>query len=114
MNTSAKEFSQTLRDALKRKFGRHVTSAFLSRELDLFTGGELILSAEAVRRWMVGLSMPRANVVAVLESYLGCPLVNSHVRLDVNALDHSQLVLLQAQVNHRLNELGCTRPDRRR
>lgn len=108
MNTSAAEFSQILRDALKRKFGRHVTSAFLARELDLFTGGELILSGEAVRRWMVGLSLPRANVVSVLEAYLGCPLINNKVRLDVSALDRAQLVQLQAQVTNRLNELGIS------
>lgn len=113
MNTSAKEFSQALRDALKRKFGRHVTSAFLSRELDLFTGGELILSAEAVRRWMVGLSMPRANVVAVLESYLGCPLVNTCIRLDVNALDQKQLMQLQANITTRLNLMGVSTLKRR-
>ncbi len=113
MNTSATEFSQVLRDALKRKFGRHVTSAFLARELDLFTNGQVILSGEAVRRWMVGISLPRANVVSVLEAYLGCPLINNKVRLDVSALDRAQLVQLQAQVASRLNELGTTRSKQR-
>lgn len=113
MNTSATEFSQILRNALKRKFGRHVTSAFLARELDLFTGGELILSGEAVRRWMVGLSLPRANVVSVLEAYVGCPLINNKVRLDVTTLDHDQLLQLQVQVASRLNELGSKRASRK-
>ncbi len=113
MNSTPDAFAQALRQALKRKFGRHVTAAFLARELDLFSNGEIILSAEAVRRWLVGISLPRANVVAVLESYLGRPLVNDRVHLDIQVLDAVQLQQLQAQITTRLNELSAGRTRRR-
>lgn len=113
MNTTPEAFAQTLRDALKKKFGQNVTAAFLARELDIFSKGEVIVTGEAVRRWLVGISLPRAQVVAVLEAYLGRPLVNDKVRLDVNALDAEQLKELQSQVLLRLNELSA-RPSSKR
>jgi len=60
MNLTPEAFSLVLREALAKKFGRQITAAFLARELDLYTQGQLILSSEAVRRWMVGVSLPRA------------------------------------------------------
>lgn len=107
MNTTPEAFAQTLRDALKKKFGQSVTAAFLARELDIFSKGEVIVTAEAVRRWLVGISLPRAQVVAVLEAYLGRPLVNNKVRLDVSSLEPEQLKQLQAQVTQRLNEIAA-------
>lgn len=106
MNTTPEAFAQSLRNALKKNFGQRVTAAYLARELDIFSKGEVIVTAEAVRRWLVGISLPRAQVVAVLEAYLGCPLVNNKVRLDVSTLDSEQLKLLQVQVVSRLNELA--------
>lgn len=47
MNLTPEAFSQVLREALRTKFGRPVTAAFLARELDLYTKGQLILSSEA-------------------------------------------------------------------
>lgn len=116
MNVTPITFSRALRDALRKKFGKRVTAAFLSRELDLFTQGTLILSSEAVRRWMVGLSIPRANVVAVLEAYLGRPLVNERMNLQVHALSSEELELLQRQISDRLTEiraLGAALPKSR-
>lgn len=105
MNITPVTFSKTLREALRKKFGKRVTAAFLARELDLFTQGDLILSSEAVRRWMVGLSIPRANVVAVLEAYLGRPLVNKRLNLQVQALSSEELEFLQRQISDRLTEI---------
>jgi len=105
MNSTPDAFSRVLRQALKRKFGRHVTAAFLARELDLYSNGSLILSPEAVRRWMVGLSIPRASVVAVLEQYLGRPLVNPHMNLQVEAMSSEELEWLQRQIADRLTQI---------
>ena len=107
MNTTPEAFALSLRNALKRKFGRRVTAAYLARELDTYSKGEVIVTAEAVRRWLVGISLPRARAVAVLEAYLGCPMLNNKVRLDVSTLNTEQLKLLQVQVVSRLNELGA-------
>jgi hypothetical protein len=104
-NVTPTTFSRTLREALRKRFGKRVTAAFLARELDLFTQGGLILSSEAVRRWMVGLSIPRANVVAVLEEYLGRPLVNKRLNLQVQALSSDELEFLQRQISDRLTEI---------
>lgn len=105
MNVTPTLFSKVLREALRKKYGKRVTAAFLARELDLFTHGGLILSSEAVRRWMVGLSIPRANVVAVLEAYLGRPLVNQRLNLQVQALSSEELEHLQRQIADRLSEI---------
>lgn len=109
MNVTPTSFSKALREALREKYGKKVTAAFLARELDLFTQGGLILSSEAVRRWMVGLSMPRANVVAVLETYFGRPLVNKRLNLQVQALNPEELELLQRQISDRLSEIRAVR-----
>lgn len=105
MNVTPEAFAQALRKALRTKFGRHVTAAFLARELDLYSRGQLILSSEAVRRWMVGISIPRAQVLAVLEDYLGRPLVHSKVHLDLTALTPQELQDLHHQVGARLAEV---------
>ena len=54
---------------------------------------------------MVGLSIPRANVVAVLEAYLGRPLVNQRLNLQVQALSSEELEHLQRQIADRLSEI---------
>lgn len=105
MNLTPEAFSQVLREALRTKFGRPVTAAFLARELDLYTKGQLILSSEAVRRWMVGISLPRAQVLVVLDEYLGRSLVHSKVSLDLHALTQEELQDLHHQVSARLTEV---------
>lgn len=114
MSPEPDEFAERLRDAVKQKHGRLITCAHLARELASFTNGKLDLTSETVRKWMRGISLPRANAVAVLESYLGVPLVNNKVRLNVDALNHDQLVQLQYQVLQRLNEISTVTPMRRR
>ena len=48
MNTTPEAFALSLRNALKKKFGQRVTAAYLARELDIFSKGEVIVTAEGV------------------------------------------------------------------
>ena len=55
------------------------------------------------------MSMPRANVVAVLEEYFGRPLVNERLNLNVQALSSEELEILHRQISDRLTEIRALR-----
>lgn len=105
MNTSPEEFSVALRQAVKHKFGRLTSAADLARQLDLVTHGQVLVSAEAVRKWLIGKALPRASALAGLEQLLGRPLVNDQLSIDVNAMQLDELLEMREKVNGRLSHL---------
>lgn len=105
MNISPNEFSSALRRAVRQKFGRVTSAADLARQLDLATRGQVLVSAEAVRKWLTGKSIPRASAVAALERLLGCPLVNDHLNFDFNEMQPDELLAISKKVNDRLSQL---------
>lgn len=105
MNTSPEQFSVALRRAVRQKFGRLTSAADLARQLDLVTQGQVLVSTEAVRKWLIGKAVPRASAVAGLEQLLGRPLVNDQLSIDVNAMQLDELLEIREKVNGRLSHL---------
>ncbi len=105
MNSSPEEFSAALRQAVKSKFGRLPSAADLARQLDVATKGQVLVSTEAVRKWLIGKAVPRASAVAGLEQLLGRPLVNDQLRINVKAMKLDELLEIRAEVNARLSHL---------
>lgn len=63
--------SNLLRSAMLEKYGRTVSAAKLSRDLHIWSGGRFYVSAESVRKWLIGKNRPRYQALVVLEAFFG-------------------------------------------
>ena len=104
--TPTQTFASQLRKAIKTRYGRLVSAAFISRQLEQISTGAISVSSEAVRKWLTGSSVPRASILVVLERLLEEPLLFTHAKVQVRKLDRMELELLQREVKSRLDELN--------
>ena len=79
--------SNLLRSAMREKYGRSVSAAKLSRDLHIWSEGRFYVSAESVRKWLIGRNRPRYQALVVLEAFFGYRFVeetcsNVNKRLD--------------------------------
>jgi len=81
ITSAGQGFSKTLRESLRLRYGRVPSAAFLSREFNLRHHGSNSVTSESIRRWMLGLSMPRPDHLQTLVHWLN---------LDLNRLFRSQ------------------------
>ncbi len=63
--------SNLLRSAMREKYGRLVSAAKLSRDLHIWSEGRFYVSAESVRKWLIGQNQPRYQALVVLEAFFG-------------------------------------------
>lgn len=62
-----RKFDQHLLEALKKKYGRKPTARQVSMDLYRISGGQVNVSPESVRKWLIGSTMPRgANLIALM------------------------------------------------
>lgn len=63
-------FSQLLRHALRRRFGKMPSNAVIAREFNLRCHGAKTISQESVRRWLLGATLPEYSHLEVLVRWL--------------------------------------------
>ena len=78
-------FSNTLRQALRRRFRKIPSNAVIAREFNLRSHSAKTISQESVRRWLLGLSLPEYSHLQVLVRWLG---------IDTNSLFQTESVSL--------------------
>lgn len=67
----AERFSKQMRDSLRKKYGRLPSAAFVSIHFNRQTEGLSQVSAETVRRWIRGKSLPNQYHFEVMTAWLG-------------------------------------------
>ena len=73
------QFSRSLRESLKARYGKLPSAAVLARDFNLRAYGVSPITQESARRWMRGESFPKPEYLQILIHWLG-------VSLDANVL----------------------------
>jgi hypothetical protein len=62
-----RKFEHQLLEALKKKYGRKPTARQVSMDLYRVSDGQVNVSPESVRKWLIGSAMPRgAHLIALM------------------------------------------------
>lgn len=63
-------FKHQLNEALQKKYGRRISSAFLALQFNLIVEDDLSISRETARKWLKGQSLPEIKRIKVLLDWL--------------------------------------------